>query len=156
MKYLALLILLISIFTLFAHRSDIKYKEPFSNTRILDSLINLNNKQFFKDSIIIIYTYLGCRPCQVLAQKIQKKFNKPEYWKRIVFVNDIDIAFDTLKLKQHLKSKEFSFPYLLTKDPEINGTYPLICFYDRYGNLINKLIGYSSSNFSMIKNFLEK
>ena len=155
MKYIFSACFLIFILSLLANGSKIIYKEPLSNTCYLDSLINLNDKPFYKDSIVVVYTYLSCRPCQVLADKIQKKFNHTDDIKRIVFVNDVDIAFDTLKVKQHLQSNAFPFPYLLTKNPDINGTYPLICFYNAKGQLIKSLVGYNNTNFSAIKQFLE-
>jgi thioredoxin-related protein len=155
MKPFIFLFLITSFLTLYAKNLDKNYKEPIQNTHQLDSLSNLNNKPFDKNSIVVIYTYLSCKPCQVLAQKIQKKLNQPEYLKRIVFVNDIDIAFNPEKVKQSLNSKAFPFPYFMTKQPQITGTYPLICFYDEHGNLINTVKGYRSSYLTLIKNFLQ-
>ena len=124
MKPLIFLFLIVSFLTLSAKKNNKHYKEPIQNTHQLDSLSNLNNKPFDKNSIVVIYTYSSCKPCQVLAQKIQKKLNQPEYLKRIVFVNDIDIAFNPEKVKQSLNSKAFPFPYFMTKQPQIAGTLP--------------------------------
>ena len=155
MKPFIFLFLITSFLTLSAKKKNKHYKEPIQNTHQLDSLSNLNNKPFDKNSIVVIYTYLSCKPCQVLAQKIQKKLNKPEYLKRIVFINDIDIAFNPEKVKQSLNSKAFPFPYFMTKQPQITGTYPLICFYNERGMLINTLKGYRSTYLTSIKNFLQ-
>ena len=73
MKPFIFLFLITSFLTLYAKNNHKNYKEPIQNTHQLDSLTNLNNKPFDKNSIVVIYTYLSCKPCQVLAQKIQKK-----------------------------------------------------------------------------------
>lgn len=156
MKFFTSFFLGIFLMTMYGHVAEIKYKEPICNTGKLDSFINMNKKPYLKDSIIVIYTYLSCKPCQVLAQKIQKKFNKSEFWQRIVFVNDIDIVSDTMNVQRYLELKEFPFPYLISTIPEMNGTYPLICFYSQKGILINKVEGFSSINLARITNFLER
>lgn len=120
---------------------------PCSNTSQLDSLINVNNKPFFKDSVVIIYTFLSCKPCHVLSSKIKKKYNNPNYLKRIIFLNNVDYNYE--KVCNYINTKKFPFPYLMTKYPDFNGTYPLICFHDKNGNLFKKIEGFN--RFSMIE-----
>ena len=148
-----LLISVVTFFAIFSFKSNVTRKYPCENTSCLDSLIPMNDKPYLKDSVVIIYTFLACKPCQVLAQKIQKKCNTPRYTNRIIFINTID--FDREKVKAHLSSKEFSFPYLLTSYPNFEGSYPLICYYGKKGELIQKTEGYGPFTVAEIKKFLK-
>jgi hypothetical protein len=143
----------VTFFAIFSFKSNVTRKYPCENTSCLDSLVSMNDKAYLKDSVVVIYTFLACKPCQVLAQKVQKKCNSSKYTNRIIFLNNVD--FDREKVKAYIASKEFSFPYLLTANPYFSGSYPLICYYGKKGELLKKTEGYGPFTVSEIKKFLE-
>jgi len=125
------------------------------NTSQLANFINFNQKSYNQDSIIVIYTFVECKPCQALAKKVQSKFNQPKYWQRIVFVNDIDIVLDTAKVRQYLNKKNLAFPYLMSKKEDMCGTYPLVCYYGQKGSYIRSTEGMGLGAIKDMADFLK-
>jgi hypothetical protein len=156
MKHATNLFLLLLLLVLMSHNKSSHYTNIIENSSQLANFINFNQKTYDHDSIIIIYTYLGCKPCQALAQRVQLKFNQPKYWQRIVFVNDIDIVFDTSKVRQYLNTKKLPFPYLLAKNEKFGGTYPLICYYGQKGSFIRSSEGMGLGTIKGMADFLNK
>ena len=83
---------------------------PCPSTECLDRMVNPGNKSFRKDSVVVIYTFLACAPCRVLAKKMKEKYDLPHYHSRIIFLNNVNN--DSLSINQYLLNQNLPFAYL--------------------------------------------
>lgn len=121
---------------------------PLDSVSQLHYLVPLVNGSIeLKDSIIIIYGFTGCKPCEVLLRKVQKKIDAEAISVSSVMYVNIFVLDSTSK-RQGLVDKRISFPYYATESPyvrDIEGAFPMIVAYAN-GIKTWSLYGYSPAN----------
>jgi thioredoxin-related protein len=161
-SYGILLILLFLNINLFAQDISHFIPEPFpiplDSVDQLSYLIPLVNDSITLDSqLIIIYGFTGCKPCEVLKRRVQKKLDGGVITSSsIVYVNIF--VLDTLAFRNKLLKSSITFPYYATESPytkEVTGAFPMIT---AYNNGLKKwsLYGYSPLNNRQMLQYIER
>lgn len=129
---------------------------PLSNAETLRKLKQLNDKKYETSKCIIIYTYIQCKPCLALANKINKKINSGLIdERRIIYLNVFNN--DSTQIADRINLDKYSSAYFILKyPPDMEGMYPKISFYNQMGQLDSTIYGYSTTNLNLIEHYLLK
>lgn len=131
---------------------------PLDSVSQLHYLVPLVNDSLELDSnLIILYGFTGCKPCEVLIRKVQRKIESEEIKpSSVVYVNIF--VLDKSDKTKRLKDANTAFRYYATEDPyvgNIDGAFPMIVAYS--GGLKKwSIFGYSPSNNRKMMQFLKQ
>ncbi len=140
---LILIAFLISVMSFSQKESTAPHQVPFDSNKQLKSLINLNYEYADSSNMVIVYTYLECKPCLALAKKLNKSLiTESINPSSLVYVNVFNS--DTSRINKFLEKHQYKSPYYAFKYPiDMIGAYPKIAAYDKDGNLAWEKEGYS-------------
>lgn len=127
---------------------------PLSSTETLQKIKQLNNKNFINSNCIIIYTYVQCKPCLALADKLNKRIKNGSIdGERIIYLNVFNNDSTQIASKINLDNYRSAY-FVLKYPPDMEGIYPKISFYGQEGKLDSTIYGYSFLNLNKIQQYL--
>jgi|AntRauTorckE5430_2_1112549.scaffolds.fasta_scaffold13656_1 thioredoxin-related protein len=132
------------------------YPIPLDSISQITNLVPLVSDSIDTSKLIIVYGFTGCKPCEVLQRRIQRKIDKEVITpSQIIYVNIF--ILDTITFKEKLQKNNITFQYYATESPyagEINGAFPIIAAYtDGIKEWV--LNGYSPSNKRTMFKYIE-
>jgi len=109
----------------------------------------------YKGKIVVVdFWYIGCAPCfrlMPVLEKLHFEFPNVEF----VGINPID---NEEKLKKFTKIRKLKYPVFynpdLVKKYNIKA-YPVVVIFDKEGNIVRRLAGYSDNHYNEIKSIIE-
>ncbi len=129
---------------------------PFPNINRLDTCESINGKEVAKgQNVVIISTHMKCKPCLVLAKKLEKELPKNQIApSQVVYFNGID--YDTDLIESTLQISNYLSPYYRSPNMVFTSSYPGIWAYNKKGELEWSSAGYAKSQVKRIIEHLKQ
>jgi hypothetical protein len=130
-------------------------KIPFQDLSYLNEINQMNEKSYETSNVVVIYTFLECKPCLALAKKLEKEISKAQFAsERIIYVNVFNQ--NTSRILQYLDKTQLSSAYFkLPYTADMEGEYPRISGYDERGKLAWTTSGYGRESLKKIEEYIQ-